>query len=198
MDCSLPGSSIHGDFLGKNTGVSCYALLQGIFPIHGLNPGLLHFRQIPYHLSHQGSPRILDWVAYPFSRRSFPPRNQTGVSCIAGGFFTSWATRGFQKSHRELLFKTYAKPHVFQSLLRRFSFVRLGFRAREFMFYLKCCCSDGWCTTRFGNQWLSPPLSPGEYTEAQRDQVSHSGVPTWVAGRWHSSLPAFFLHHSKM
>ena len=33
--------------------------------------------------------RILEWVAYPFSRRSSRPRNQTRVSCIAGGFFTS-------------------------------------------------------------------------------------------------------------
>ena len=46
-----------------------------------------------YHLSHQGSPRILEWVAYPFSRGSSLPRNQTGVSCISGRFFTSWATR---------------------------------------------------------------------------------------------------------
>ena len=37
--------------------------------------------------------RILEWVAMPFSRGSSWPRNQTGVSCIAGGFFTSWATR---------------------------------------------------------------------------------------------------------
>ena len=36
----------------------------------------------------QGSPRILEWVTYPFSRRSSWPRNQTGVSCIAGVFFT--------------------------------------------------------------------------------------------------------------
>ena len=33
--------------------------------------------------------RILEWVAYPFFRGSSPPRNWTGVSCIAGGFFTS-------------------------------------------------------------------------------------------------------------
>ena len=44
--------------------------------------------------SRQGSPRALKWVAYPFSRGSFQPRNWTGVSCIAGGFFTCWATRG--------------------------------------------------------------------------------------------------------
>ena len=37
--------------------------------------------------------RILDWVAYPFSRGSSQPKDQTGVSCIAGGFFTCWATR---------------------------------------------------------------------------------------------------------
>ena len=44
-----------------------------------------------YHLKHQGSPRILEWVAYPFSRGSSWPRNQTGVYCTAGRFFTSRA-----------------------------------------------------------------------------------------------------------
>ena len=53
MDCSLPGSSVHG-------------ILQV---------------------------RILEWVAIPFSRGSSWPRNQTQVSCIAGRFFTNWATR---------------------------------------------------------------------------------------------------------
>ena len=59
----------------------------------GSNPSLLHCRQILYHLSHQGSPRILEWVTYSFSKGSSQPRNQTGVSCIAGSFFTSWTTR---------------------------------------------------------------------------------------------------------
>ena len=89
MDCSPPGFSVHGDSPGKNTGVGCHALLQRIFPTQGLNPGLPHCRQILYHRSHQGSPRILEWVAYPFSRGSAQPRNQTEVSCIAGGPFTS-------------------------------------------------------------------------------------------------------------
>ena len=53
MDCNLPGSSVLGDCPGKNTGVGCHALLQGIFPTQGSNPGLLHCRQILYHLSHQ-------------------------------------------------------------------------------------------------------------------------------------------------
>ena len=58
MDCSPPGSSVHGDSPGKNIGVGCLALLQGIFPTQGLNPGLLHCRWILYHLSHQGSPNM--------------------------------------------------------------------------------------------------------------------------------------------
>ena len=42
------------------------------------NPGLPHCRQILYQLSHKGSPKILAWVAYPFSGRSSQPRNETG------------------------------------------------------------------------------------------------------------------------
>ena len=42
VDCSPPGSSVHGDFRGKNTGVCCHLLLQRIFPTEGLNPGLPH------------------------------------------------------------------------------------------------------------------------------------------------------------
>ena len=72
MDGSPPGSSVHADFPGTNTGVGCYTLLQGIFPTQGSNPSLLHCRQILYHLNHQGSPRILQWVAYLFSRGIFP------------------------------------------------------------------------------------------------------------------------------
>ena len=75
--------------LGQNTGVGSFSLLQGIFPAQGSNPGLLHCRWIIYQLSHKGNPRILQWLAYPFSRGSSRPRNRTGVSCIAGGFFTS-------------------------------------------------------------------------------------------------------------
>ena len=58
MDCSPPGSSVRGDSPGKNIGVGCLALLQGIFPTQGLNAGLLHCRWILYHLSHQGSPNM--------------------------------------------------------------------------------------------------------------------------------------------
>ena len=109
MDCSLPGSSVHGKSPGKNAGVSCHFLLQGVFLPQGLNLGLLHCRQILHHLSHQGhlkvkvkvtqwcltlcnpmnctfhgtlQARILEWVA-------FQPRDGSQVSHIAGRFFTS-------------------------------------------------------------------------------------------------------------
>ena len=86
-------SSVHGDSPGKNTGVGCHVLLQGIFPTQASNPGFPYCRWILYHLSHQGSLWILEWVAYPFSSGSSWPRNWTRVSCIAGRFFTSWASR---------------------------------------------------------------------------------------------------------
>ena len=41
VDCGPPGSSVHGDSPGKNTGVGCHALLQGIFPTQGSNQHLL-------------------------------------------------------------------------------------------------------------------------------------------------------------
>ena len=164
MDHSPPGSSVHGDSPGKNTGVGCHAFLQGIlptqesnlglphcrqhlyslshqgsplltiesesescsvmsdssrphevhnpwnspaqntgvgslstlqeiFPTQWLNLGLPHCRQILYWLRHKGSPRILEWAAYLFSSGPSQPRNRTGVSCIAGRFFTNWAMR---------------------------------------------------------------------------------------------------------
>ena len=54
MDCSLPGSSVHGDSPGK-MGVGCHALCQGIFLTQGLNLGLLHYRHTLYCLRHQGT-----------------------------------------------------------------------------------------------------------------------------------------------
>ena len=81
---------------GQNTGVG--SLLQGIFPTQGSNPGLPHCRWILYQLSHQGNPRALEWVAYPFSRGSSRPRNPTGVSWIVGRFFINWAMRKARRS----------------------------------------------------------------------------------------------------
>ena len=52
MDCRLPGSSVHGDSLGKNTGVGSHFLLQGIFLTQGLDPCLLHWQVDSLPVSH--------------------------------------------------------------------------------------------------------------------------------------------------
>ena len=54
LDCSPPGSSVHGVLQARI--LEWVAILQGIFPTLGSKLGLLHCRQILYHLSHQGSP----------------------------------------------------------------------------------------------------------------------------------------------
>ena len=97
MDCSPPGSSVHRDSPDKNTGekkkkeywsgLPCPS--PGNLPNLGIEPrSPAKSRQILSHLSHQGSPRILEWIAYPFSRESSQPRNWTRVFCFAGRFFT--------------------------------------------------------------------------------------------------------------
>ena len=78
---------------GQNTGVGSFSLLQGIFPTQGSNPGLPHCRWILYQLNHKESPRILGWEVYPFFSESSQPRNWSGVSCIASGFFPNSAMR---------------------------------------------------------------------------------------------------------
>ena len=70
---------------GQNTGVSSLSLLQWIFPTQESNQCLPRCRWILYQLNHKRSPRILEWVAYPFSSGSSQPRNWTRVSCVAGG-----------------------------------------------------------------------------------------------------------------
>ena len=108
--CSVVSNSLqpHGlqspwNSPGQNTAEGSLSLLQWIFPTQGLNSGLPHYRRILYQLSHKGSPRILEWVAYPFSSRSSRPRNRTGVSCISGGFFTNWAIREALAIHQPRL-----------------------------------------------------------------------------------------------
>ena len=103
----------------NHTGEGSLSLLQGIFPTQESNWDLLYCRQILYQLSYQGSQhnfeseteshsvvslrlfetpwtvdgilqaRILECVAFPFSRGPSQPRDQTQVSHTAGGFFTS-------------------------------------------------------------------------------------------------------------
>jgi len=77
MDYSPLDSSVRGDSPGKNTGVGCHALLQGIFQTQESNPGLPHYRQILYYLSHQGRPG-----AYIFSNYNFCMNICPGVGLV--------------------------------------------------------------------------------------------------------------------
>ena len=72
-------------------------------PNPGIEPRSPALQAILYHLSHQGS--------YPFSRGSSWPRNRTGVPCMAGRFFTSWATREA---------RTYLEHSTYSGLLKLF------------------------------------------------------------------------------
>ena len=151
--------------LGQNTGMGSLSLLQGIFSNQGSSPGLPHCRQILYQLSHKGSPRILEWVAYPFSRGSSQPRNQIGVSWIAGGLFTNWAIR-------ESIWWRWSIRDTHARTLCRFSHIRL--------------CATLWTaahqappSTGFSRQeyWSGLPV-PSPLLEIRHPQVlSHSCKP---------------------
>ena len=73
MDCSLPGSCVHR-ILQKNPGVGSHFLLQQIYLTQGLNPGLLHCRQILYHLSHMIHKRKKKWTS---SKLKISPQEKT-------------------------------------------------------------------------------------------------------------------------
>ena len=72
-DCS-PLGSCPWNSPGKNPGVGSYFLLLRVFLTQGLKLGLLHYRQIPYHLNHQGSP------AHPLNVKT-SPRSHPWPSC---------------------------------------------------------------------------------------------------------------------
>ena len=142
MDCSPPGSSVHGILQAGIVG--SHSFLQGFFPTQGSNLGLPHGRQTLYHLSHQGSldnsgllkncnlpgssvhvifqARILEWVAIPYSRGSSNPGIKPASLAplvLAGRFLTpspTWkATLGFssvQFSHSVV--SSSLRPHGLQ------------------------------------------------------------------------------------
>ena len=68
--CDPMDYRVHGILQARILKWGSLSFLQGTFPTQGLNPDLPHCRQILYQLSHKGSPRILEWVAFPFSRGS--------------------------------------------------------------------------------------------------------------------------------
>ena len=97
----------HGILQARILECVAFPFSRGSFQTQGSNPGLQHCRQICYQLSHKGSSRMLKWVADPFSRASFWSRNRTGVSCIAGRFFTNWAIMLDSHNHNIIILYTY-------------------------------------------------------------------------------------------
>ena len=123
MDCSLPGSPVHGIFQARvlEWGVIKYPwalpksgsiFMHSICNRHNYNDYLINVYAVlsrsvlsnscvtPWTVAHQAplsmgilQAIILEWVAMPSSRGSSQPRHQTQVSCIAGRFFTVWATK---------------------------------------------------------------------------------------------------------
>ena len=82
--------------------------------------------------------RILEWVAFPFSRGSYQPRNQTRVSSIAGGFFTNWAIRE-AKSYGSSIFKFWSISILFSIAPRNeqsFSFLSTSSPALVISYFL--------------------------------------------------------------
>ena len=81
--------------------MDCYFLLQGIIPIWGSNPALLHCRQILYHLSHQGRPRqggdrtsnhVLRFVSLTWFYSLL--HIQVASTFVSHRIFSSWAPKG--------------------------------------------------------------------------------------------------------
>ena len=83
IDCSIPGSFIHGIFQARVlewVAISFSTICNYWRKLSWFRGSSLpHFGQVLYLLSHQGSPRILEWVSFPFSRESSKPRNWTGL-----------------------------------------------------------------------------------------------------------------------
>ena len=113
---------------GQNTGVGSLSFPHEIFPTQGSSPGLPHCRWILYQLSHEGGPRILEWVAYSFSSRPSQPRSWTRVSGTAGGFFTNWAIR---------------EVHSFLVITLSFLVISCHNPGQEYTWRLLSVCYDG-------------------------------------------------------
>ena len=90
MDCNPPGSSVYRDSPVKNTGLGCRTFLQGIFPTQGSNP-TLQADSLSYEPP--GKPKNTGVGSLSLLQGNFLTQELNGVSCIAGRFFTSWATR---------------------------------------------------------------------------------------------------------
>ena len=120
VDCNPPGFSVRGNSPGKNTGVGCHALLQGIFPTQGSNPGLLHCRQILYWLCHQGTLNELmnRWIRASLSMEFSRPKYWSGLLFPSPGDLPDLGIKpGFPILQADFLpSETPGKPQIISSV----------------------------------------------------------------------------------
>ena len=90
--CDPMDYTVHGILQPRIPELVAFPFSRG-FPNPGIEPRSPALQVDSLPAESQGSLRIMEWVAYPFSSGSSWHRNQTGVSCTAGGFFTNWARR---------------------------------------------------------------------------------------------------------
>ena len=93
--------------------MSSLSLLQGIFPTQGSNPGLPHCRRILYQLSHKRSPRILEWVAYPFSRDLPDPGIKPESPALQADSLTTELPRNLNDKNESGISKSGKRPFQF-------------------------------------------------------------------------------------
>ena len=149
MDCNPPGSFIHGDSPGKNTGVGCHAFLQGIFPTQELNWGLLHCRRILYQLSSWGSPPNKLHTLKSLSQGLIPgepkPRqkNSQGLSRFKGKHLSQVQWSGnfhwdspFQKGPRVWIRNMNPSPTLLKTQYNLFTLEVSVFSSQAFVVYL--------------------------------------------------------------
>ena len=118
MDCSLPGSSVHGDFSGKNTEVSCHFLLQGIILDQGSNPRLLHWQADSLPLSQQGSQEVKQEKSLLKGSVSYQSRRQASGGREWGARRWGWASRRVRVAGELHAPSALSVPGAVQSLIQ--------------------------------------------------------------------------------
>ena len=104
------------DSPGKNTGVGCYSLLQGIFPTQGSKPGLLHCRHILYCLSHQESPICIIYRFYNRKRKSIITYSETKFNTVQLGSLKK--NQSYREARNKTKNKTESKTKRYEVRLK--------------------------------------------------------------------------------